>query len=164
MKTLLIMRHAKSSWKQEGQPDHDRPLNDRGKRDAPRMGHLLAEEGILPDRILCSSAKRARKTAAAVAEVLKCEDRLELHDDLYSAAPALYVKLLRELPEDVNTVLIVGHDPAMTEFASELSGNFTEMPTAAIACFTIPIAYWKALSPGIKCELRGHWLPRNLQG
>lgn len=162
MKTLLIMRHAKSSWKTEGMADHDRPLNDRGKHDAPRMGQWLKVQGIRPDSILSSSAKRARKTAKAVAEALGCEDAIDIRDELYGAGPDEYLLLLRALPDTVETAMIVAHDPTVSHFVSNFAGTYTEMPTASIACFDVPVEFWKAFGPGTSCTLRAHWLPRTL--
>lgn len=159
MKTLLLMRHAKSSWKNDGQADHERPLNDRGKRDAPNMGRFLQDQGILPDAILASSAKRARKTAVAVAEVLGCADRIETRDELYSASPREYLNILRELPDGVETAMIVAHDPTMSEFVSVLRQTGTEMATGAIACFELSIGSWQEFVPPVPSELRGLWLP-----
>lgn len=162
MKTLLLMRHAKSSWKKEGQADHDRPLNDRGKRDAPRMGNWLKEQGIVPDTILTSSAKRARRTAEAMAEALGRQERLIVHEELYSAHMGDYVELLRDLPDSAETALLVGHDPTISEFVSALAKATTEMPTAAIACFDLSVGAWKDFDPFTGCELRAHWQPREL--
>ncbi|MBX3180696.1 MAG: histidine phosphatase family protein [Candidatus Hydrogenedentes bacterium] len=162
MKTLLIMRHAKSSWKQEGQPDHDRPLNDRGKRDAPRMGRLLARQGLRPDRILCSSAKRARRTAEGLAGPLDCAGAIELRDDLYAAGPNAYLDALRALPPEVRTAMVIGHDPALSELVCALAGEALEMPTAAIACFSLNLLTWDALAMDTPREMHGLWLPREL--
>ena len=162
MKTLLVMRHAKSSWKTEGMADQDRPLNERGKRDAPRMGQWLKEQGIHPECILSSSAKRARKTAKAVAEVLGCEDAIDVRDELYGAGPDEYILLLRALPDSVGTVLIVAHDPTVSHFVSAHAGTLTEMPTGAIAQFNVPVEFWKNFGPSTKCELRDYWTPKSL--
>lgn len=162
MKTLLLMRHAKSSWKLEGQPDHDRPLNDRGKRDAPRMGRLLKQEGIQPDLILTSSAKRARKTASAVAEVLGAPDSVQVREDLYGAGPDVYVAILRNLPDDVATAMIVAHDPTISTVVSALTQHYTEMPTAAIASFRVPVPRWSDFALSLHCPLANLWLPREL--
>ena len=162
MKTVLVMRHAKSSWNHPELADHDRPLKARGQRDAPRMGQWLHAQGIHPDCILSSSAKRARKTAKAVAEVLGCDAALDVRDELYGAGPDEYIVLLRALPDTVGTALIVAHDPTVSHFVSTYAGNYTEMPTAAIACFDVPVEFWKAFGPGTQCTLRAHWMPKAL--
>ena len=97
MKTLLILRHAKSSWKDASLADHDRPLNKRGKRDAPRMGRLLQEQDLVPDRIISSTAKRARNTAKAVAKACNCKDKVELTSEFYHAGPGAYLAVLQNV-------------------------------------------------------------------
>ncbi|MGB7661527.1 MAG: histidine phosphatase family protein [Nitrososphaeraceae archaeon] len=91
MKTLLIMRHAKSSWKEQDLPDYDRPLNKRGKNDAPRMGKLLKDEDLVPDLIMSSTAVRAKKTAELVAKTRKYKGKIVLDRSLYGAEPAAYL-------------------------------------------------------------------------
>src|SRR5262245_25690191 len=108
MKMLLILRHAKSSWKDEELPDHDRPLNKRGKREAPRMGRLLADHGLLPELILCSTAKRAKKTAARVIKSSGYAGPIEFHRELYAAPPAEYVVVLRQFGDPHDRVMVVG--------------------------------------------------------
>ncbi|MCA9071607.1 MAG: histidine phosphatase family protein, partial [Planctomycetaceae bacterium] len=95
MKTLFLMRHAKSSWKDESLPDHDRPLNKRGKRDAPRMGQLLLEQGVHPDRWLSSTALRARRTAELLAETLQFAGEIEFRSELYHAEPEQFLSVIR---------------------------------------------------------------------
>lgn len=162
MKTLLLMRHAKSSWKHEGLSDHERPLNGRGERDAPRMGRWLAQQDIQPDRILASSATRARMTADAVAEARGRPGCIEVRDELYGAYPGDYIKLIRQVPDHAETVMIVGHNPSVAEFVSTLANEYTEMPTAAVACFDVAITAWKAFVPPGKIVLRGLWLPKEI--
>lgn len=163
MKTLLIMRHAKSSWEEEGQPDHERPLNDRGLRDAPRMGEYLRKKGFVADIILTSSAKRARRTAEAVAEAMKCPDRVEVIDALYLADPLVYLASLRHLPEEARVVLVVGHNPGISGWASKLTHRQIELPTAAVACITLPIDDWSTVSGGTPGMLLDLWLPKKLK-
>lgn len=162
MKTLLIMRHAKSSWKEDGASDHERPLNERGKRDAPRMGRWLEEQGVRPDAILCSSAKRAKKTAKLLAAVLGCDECIVVHKALYGAEPPDYIALLNQLPDDVETAMIIAHDPTVSHFVSTYADNYTRMPTSAIARFDVPIEQWSAFDAGTTCALRDHWLPKSL--
>ena len=87
MKNVLLMRHAKSSWKGDSLPDHQRPLNQRGEHDAPRMGKFLQEQGILLEAILCSTAVRARETAAGLLKKYTFEGEVQYYDDLYKLAP-----------------------------------------------------------------------------
>lgn len=164
MKTLLIMRHAKSSWEEEGQSDHERPLNDRGLRDAPRMGEFLVKKGFTADAILTSSAKRAWRTAEAVAKAMNRMDRVEAIDALYLANPLVYLASLRHLPDEARVVLIVGHNPGISEWASKLTRRMVEMPTAAVACVTLPIDDWGAIDGGTPGMLLDLWLPKKIDG
>src|SRR5215510_9473869 len=99
MKTLLLLRHAKSSWKDSDLDDHDRPLNQRGKRDAPRMGQLLKDEQLVPEFILCSSAKRCRKTAEHVIHESGYRGETRITGDLYEAGAEQLRPTLAALPD-----------------------------------------------------------------
>jgi phosphohistidine phosphatase len=162
MKTLLVMRHAKSSWREANIADHDRPLNKRGKRDAPRMGQLMREESLMPDLILTSSAKRALSTAKLAAEVVGYEGEILVSRDLYAAGPDEIIELLCELPEVCNTVLIVGHNPGFEELVDTLTDEAPGMPTAALACIELDIDEWEAVGKEASGSLVNLWLPRNL--
>ena len=113
MKQVLILRHAKSSWKGRGFSDHARPLNNRGKKAAPRMGQVLYEEDLVPDVILSSTAQRARDTADLVAEASGFEGEVVYLDDFYHAWPSDYLDALRNLSSEINSAIIVGHNPGM---------------------------------------------------
>lgn len=162
MKTLLILRHAKSSWKISGQADHDRPLNDRGKRDAPCIGKLLLEKGLTPDLILSSTAKRTRKTASLVAESCGYQGEISKVQDLYLAGPSNYLDALRDLDDATDRVLVVGHNPGIEDLVQEFVGEFHHMPTAALAHLELEIDSWANLSIGVKCKLRNLWRPKEL--
>ncbi len=162
MKTLLILRHAKSSWKQEGLTDHDRPLNKRGKRDAPRMGKWLRESNLAPDLIISSTAKRARKTASKVAKKCEYQGVIELTGELYLAPPQNYLRVLRNVPDDYGRVMVVGHNPGLEELLSVLTGTQTHLPTAALAQVDLPIDRWQELDGAVEGELRDVWLPKEL--
>jgi len=163
LKTLLVLRHAKSSWADAGQDDHDRPLNGRGKRDASRMGRLLAEEQLVPDLIVTSSAKRARKTARRVAKGCDCVDRVREAESLYLAAPDAYVRLLSEVGDDVARLLVVGHNPGISLWASSLTGEPHELPTAALVAIHLAIDRWGELALDSRGKLVQIWLPRELE-
>jgi phosphohistidine phosphatase len=155
---LLLMRHAKSSWDDPDLEDHDRPLNKRGKRDAPRMGRLLLDQGLGPDLIVTSSAIRARRTGELVAET--CGDPpLQIEPDLYHAGPEEILEVIAALAGP-RRLLVVGHNPGLEELVSMIADEWTRMPTAAIACATV--------RPGTKefalqhLMLNGIWRPREL--
>jgi phosphohistidine phosphatase len=162
MKTLLLLRHAKSSWKDDSLADHDRPLNSRGKEDAPRMGRLIAAENLVPDLIVSSTAKRARKTAAAVAEHCGYSSEVRKLDELYLAPPDTYIEMLRRLSDDVRRVVVVGHNPGMQMLVTVLSGAVEEFPTAALAQVELPIDAWSDLMRETRGELVRLWRPREL--
>src|SRR6187431_2275879 len=106
MKTLLLMRHAKSSWKDETLDDHDRPLNKRGKREAPQMGELLRDHQLVPDYILCSSARRARKTAESVAFAAGFRGETRITSELYMATPTRILEILAQTSDAFGSVLL----------------------------------------------------------
>jgi phosphohistidine phosphatase len=142
-RTLILMRHAKSDWNQSGLSDKDRPLNARGNDAAPRMARWLLEQGILPDRVCCSSAVRTRETLDWMLRVFgEAEQarRAEIvyFDELYLAPSERILRVAnyvwRQFPDE-KVLLMLGHNPGMEDFVSELSGQPTSMPTAAIAIF-----------------------------
>lgn len=161
MKTLLILRHAKSSKDDPSLDDHARPLNDRGNRDAPRMGRLLRELDLVPDRVVSSTAVRARTTAEAAAKASGYEGKVELESSLYLASPEEYLEVLRGLPKKAERVLVVGHNPGLERLLDVLARKREELPTAALARVTLPIDDWKDLKPG-KATLEGIWRPKEL--
>ena len=163
MKTLLILRHAKSSWKHPGGADHERPLNKRGKRDAPGIGRIIQEQRLTPDLILCSTAKRAKMTAHAVAEACGYDHGLELTRDFYLAAAAEYVRVLREVLDSNETVMVVGHNPGVEDLLEALTGADEGLPTAALARVSLPIEHWRELALDGSAELVVLWRPRELE-
>jgi phosphohistidine phosphatase len=162
MKHLLVLRHAKSSWKDIGISDHARPLNKRGKKAAPRMGQLLFEEDLLPDVILSSTAVRARKTVDLVVEASGFEGEIVFLEDFYHAWPSEYLDALRSLSDDIDRPMIVGHNPGMELLLEALTDESERFPTAALALIKLPIDYWSQLSDETEGELLNLWLPRAL--
>jgi phosphohistidine phosphatase len=162
MKTLLVLRHAKSSWREAELADHDRPLNKRGKRDAPRMGELMRAEGLLPDLILTSSARRALTTAELVAETSGYGGDIQVSRDLYAAGPEEFIAALCALPDELDTVLVVGHNPGLEELVELLTEESSAMPTATLAQVQLDIDRWVDLQEQESGRLVNLWLPRNL--
>jgi phosphohistidine phosphatase len=162
MKTLLILRHAKSSWDDPSLPDHDRPLNKRGLRDAPRMGLLIRDQDLTPDLIVSSTALRARTTAEIVAEVSGCENEVLLTADLYQASPDGYIAVLQGLSPDIETAMVVGHNPCLEDLLDDLTDESERLPTCALAHVLLPIDDWSALDLDSRCELKNIWLPKEL--
>ncbi len=159
MKTLLIQRHAKSDWSDASLADHERPLNKRGKRQAPAMGELLRREDLLPDLILCSSARRARKTAEAIAEASGYTGEIRLSRDLYAAPPEAYLEALHDLPDEFACVMVVGHNPGLEELLDVLTGESARLPTAALAQVTLDVEHWSQVSQAPRGKLVHIWLP-----
>jgi len=156
------MRHAKSSWKDSTLSDHQRPLNKRGRKAAPKMGHLLNQEDIIPDIILCSTAKRARETIDYLLESLEFEGQAQYYDDLYHADTQVYFDLLQTLPSDIRVAMIVGHNPTMSHFISVVCNQYDPMPTAAIAQIKFDIDDWSGVDYEAPCTLKNIWRPREL--
>src|SRR5437762_9041010 len=124
MKTLILVRHAKSSWDDTSLPDKDRPLNNRGKRDAPKMGERLAKRGAKPDLILSSPAKRALKTAEIIAKKLDYKRKdIVVDDRLYAVKPDDLLGVIRKLGDKLERVMVFGHNPELTELAHRLSSE-----------------------------------------
>jgi phosphohistidine phosphatase len=163
MKTLLLLRHAKSSWNNAMLSDHDRPLNDRGLQDAPRMGRLLHSEDLVPDLIISSTARRAADTADAVALAAGYEGDITYTGRLYHAEPETYLALAAKLDDAVDRVLMIGHNPGLEELVEDLSGHAERMPTAALATFQIDINTWRDLSAEAPFTLTQVWVPKALR-
>ena len=163
MKQLLILRHAKSSWENDHLSDFQRPLNGRGRADAPRMGKLLAELDLRPELIISSSAKRARLTADAVAAASSYEGEIIYSRDLYMAMAEDYIEVLRELGGNHKLVMVVGHNPGVEELLEMLSDTWERMPTAALALIELPINDWHDLPAEAVGRLAGVWRPKELQ-
>jgi len=155
LKTLLLMRHAKSSWDDPDMADHDRPLNKRGKKDAPRMVHWLAGQGLTPDVIVTSTAKRARKTADLVAAACGYKGEPVVLPELYHATSQIWVGVVQKLPEPASRALCIGHNPAVEEVLAAWTGENAGMPTAAIAHFTLDVESWEKFDGATSVSLRG---------
>lgn len=144
MKTLLLVRHAKSSWDAPGLSDFDRPLNERGKKDAPEMAKRLKDKNINIDLFVSSPAKRAKKTAKYFAEAFEVKkDGIQLVDDLYLASPSAFQKTIIELSDKNNAVAIFSHNPGITEFANALTNvRIDDMPTCGVFAIHIDTDSW----------------------
>ena len=163
MKNLLVLRHAKSSWNLPALDDHERPLNKRGRLDAPRMGELVRENGLIPDVVISSDAVRTRLTAEAVAEAARYAGKILLDPHLYMASPDDILSLLPTVRENAETVMIVGHNPGLEELVEHLTGERQDLPTAALAQIGLPIDQWRNLKRSTRGTLLGIWRPRELR-
>ena len=149
MKTLLIMRHAKSAYPPEISDDFDRPLNKRGRADLPRIARLLAAYGPRPEVVLASAARRAHQTATGLAESLGLPASiLHLDDALYLSSPHTLAQAAAGLPDSAQTGLIIAHNPGMEEWIGELTGAHVSLPTAGLAAVELGIYSWEEISRG----------------
>lgn len=160
MKTLCLMRHAKSGWDDPDLPDHDRPLNERGVEAAGLVGRYLKRQGIRPDLVLCSTAKRAADTLALVLNEFGRDAPVEHDRGLYLAGAPALLEAVRGAPDSVGTLLVVGHNPDMHHLGQHLAGfgdpkalraMAEKFPTGGCAILTFETRHWREVSPG-----RGH--------
>lgn len=162
MKTLLLLRHAKSSWKHADLSDHERPLKKRGKRDAPRMGRHLRESDLVPDFVLSSDARRALDTAALLMNACDCDGPFEADRVLYHADPESIVERLRRVSDEHDRILVVGHNPGLEELLELMVGSYERLPTAALVQLDVAIDSWSELAAECDAKLVGCWRPREL--
>ena len=149
MKTLLIMRHAKSAYPPEISDDFDRPLNKRGRADLPRIARLLAAYGPRPEVVLASAARRAHQTATGLVESLGLPARvLHLDDALYLSSPSTLTQAAAGLPDSAQTGLIIAHNPGLEEWIGDLTGARISLPTAGLAAVELSIHSWEEISRG----------------
>ena len=148
LKQITLLRHAKSSWSDAGRADIERPLNERGERDAPLIGRWLLEKGERPSLILNSPATRARQTARLVADQLGYpREFMQTEADLYLAAPAEILAVIARQEASFNHLLLCGHNPGITELSNTLSNsNIDNVPTCGVVCIEANVKSWAELS------------------
>ena len=143
MKTLLLLRHAKSDWDDPSLQDFDRPLAARGERDAPQIGKALRKRGdTLPDLIISSPAARAKATVKAVVIAAKVDTHIQYDEAIYGASSAELTKLVNRIPDASSCAMLVGHNPGFEDLVGRLSGSPERMPTAALACLEFQVNSW----------------------
>jgi len=161
MKTVLFLRHAKSDWAEAGLADFDRPLAKRGLEDAPYMGEVLALFDCVPDKILSSPAQRARQTAELAAKACSYRHDIQWEDAFYGGDRADLIAALQQLPNKIERVLLIGHNPILEETVDGLcasspgkpnlsgqAGWRIKIPTAGLVCLNFDIENWASLEPG----------------
>lgn len=154
MKTLYLLRHAKSSWKQPEIPDFERPLNTRGKKDASLMGKLLKEKSLNIDVIISSPAKRAKKTAKKVAKKIAYKkEKIVLKQEIYEANISEIFGILEQINADIHSVMLVGHNPTLTDVANLLlkDAKIDNIPTAGVVAITFNCQKWSEIE-----EIKGN--------
>jgi len=171
MKTVLLLRHANPSWDHPGLSDHQRPLSPRGKRAAPKVGEYMAQNDLAPDRVLCSTAKRAMESWVLAARELSVQPPMEPKEEIYHASIQDLLDLIQALPDHEESVLLVGHNPTFEELALALAGSGeeealeklnTKYPTGALTVLEFPGKEWAKLEMG-QGHLRAFVRPRDLQ-
>lgn len=162
MKTLVLVRHAKSSWDDPTLADQDRPLNARGIAAATRMGQWISEKGLIPDLLLVSPAERTRQTTNLMLTSWADPPRVNIVPELYHCSAAELRAVLREVADDIPCVMVIGHNPGLAEFLLAAVNWQKKFPTAACAWLTTPIARWSELNVDSRFELEQICRPKDL--
>lgn len=163
MKTLFLVRHAKSSWDNPGLRDYNRPLNDRGLHDAPRMGNLLHQLGIKPDLMVSSPAKRALTTAQFFAKAFGMpEAAIVQNPNIYEAYATEIFQIISELPETAQTVMLFGHNPTLTDVANRFSTDLIDnVPTCGVIQIASTAGSWAEFYEG-NAYLKARFFPKDV--
>lgn len=172
MKTLLLLRHAKSSWDNPVARDFDRPLNDRGRKAAKRMGGYMMKQGLAPDYILCSPSVRTTQTLDILLPYFSSTPEAEFPEGLYHGGPEGLMAAIKTAPAESNRLLVIGHNPGMQALAMQLSALEDsnrkgqrrieeKYPTAALSCYALDIDSWKDAAPD-KARLDRFITPKDL--
>lgn len=150
MKKLFLVRHAKSSWDDPSLDDIDRPLNDRGKKNAPEMGERLKKQGIRPDLLIASPARRAHGTAIKLSKKIGYpKEEIIINDGLYHGSDDMLIDIVRTLPDSAESIMLFGHNPGFTYFANQLCNiNINNIPTAGIVAIDFHIDAWRDVDFG----------------
>ncbi len=162
MKTITVMRHAKSSWNHPSQTDHERPLNDRGRHDAPMMSQRLAERGYQPDGILVSTSQRTRETLDLMLPALQCDPANALFSDaIYEAPLSALLDTICATSDTVSHLLLIGHNPGVSLLCNALvPGSVQDMPTSAVTHYDVDGTNWSNFSQA-GFQLVFHDFPKN---
>jgi phosphohistidine phosphatase len=156
----LILRHAKSGH-DDGLPDKARTLTERGRKAAAKMGALAREAGLVPDRVLCSTAERARETWAHFGPAAGFEGEVEYLNELYLAEPGVYLAAVAEHAGDAERVMVVGHNPGLETLVTDLTGERRELPTAALVACELELESWARLGAATSGKLIGFFRPKD---
>ncbi|MAT43589.1 MAG: hypothetical protein CL609_14725 [Anaerolineaceae bacterium] len=159
MKTLLLMRHAKSSWKNTDLADHERPLKKKGRKDTVLMAKQLKKKDLIPDLIYSSSAIRATETLEILLDSLKFDGKAKVKDVLYMAEPDTIIDKINSVNDDIDKLLIIGHNPGLESLTQILGDKIDALPTGAIAVIVLPINKWSELNAETEGELANLWTP-----
>ena len=146
MKTLLILRHAKSSWDNDILSDFDRPLNSRGLETAPVMGNVIYKKRLQPSLIISSPAKRAKQTAILIKETAQIKSSIRYEEKIYEASPISLLHIIGEVEDKNEVVLLIGHNPGLEGFIKILTGEIKTMPTAGLAKIELNVDSWNEIT------------------
>jgi phosphohistidine phosphatase len=161
MKTLILMRHAKSSMDGKKQEDWERPLNKRGKKNAVTLAKALQEKGIVPEVILASAAVRSHQTAELLIEELKFRGDVHYLAHLYKGEVDSYLFEIKRLLDQEKCVLVIGHNPMLESFLQMVSAKVESLPTASLAFLNVPVESWKDFNFEITSQLVDFWKPKD---
>ena len=163
MKTLTLIRHAKSSWLDMSIDDFDRPLNKRGKKDGPFMNTWLKKHAVQPELVLCSPASRARLTLDALSYLSTYAKETRLVDDMYESSYLTLVSVIQDIPESIDHAALIGHNPGLSDLAHYLSrDDFDRLVTSAVLILELDITQWKDIKPHCG-SIRTHVWPKLLK-
>jgi phosphohistidine phosphatase len=161
MKTLYVLRHAKSSWENHQQTDFERPLNERGLLTAPRIGKLMRDQSFVPDLIISSPATRAKITAEIVRDKANFQSEIQLDKRIYEALAENLFDVLSSVLDDIESVLLVGHNPGLENLVGSITGEIRAMPTATLVVIELKIEKWKEIRPACG-KLRNLFTPKEI--
>ncbi|MEP6924887.1 MAG: histidine phosphatase family protein [Pyrinomonadaceae bacterium] len=161
MKTLYVLRHAKSSWENHNQTDFERPLNERGLLAAPKMGKLMRAKSFAPDLIVSSPAARAKQTAEMVRDTAQFNVKIRFNAQIYEATVGDLLEVLCDISEKTENLLLVGHNPGLENLVRNLTGEIRDMPTAALAEIELKVVKWKEIYPACG-KLRNLFKPKEI--
>jgi phosphohistidine phosphatase len=163
-KVLLILRHAKSSWKNKKLDDHDRPLNRRGRREAIEMGEYLKKTNMIPNAIVTSSATRAIETTTLVCRNCSYNKLVEVNFEFHRGGTSAYIHAISIAPNDKNILLIVGHNPDLEDLIKVITNRTIKLPTCTLIQINMNIKNWKstAIYGSFKSEIVNIWRPKRI--
>lgn len=145
MKTLYILRHAKSDWSNAALSDFERPLNERGKKAAPLMGRMMRARNFIPQFVISSPAVRARQTAETITENAGLKGKIKFDSRIYEAHPQTLLEIVSEIADSFDSAMLVGHNPGFENLVQILTDEIQPMPTAALAVIDLKIEHWNQI-------------------
>ncbi len=163
MKTLLLMRHTKSSWKDENLSDLERPLKKRGKKDAKLIAKEIKKNDLIPDLILSSTATRAKETVEVLTETLDYQGKIKYLDEFYMGEPQDFIDALKDVKNKYDIVLIVAHNPGLEAYLQIIDGEIEAVPTGGLGYLVLVLDDWKDISLETMGDLIGFWKPKELR-